>query len=72
MDSKRHAIEPLIPQGDDDLCTLLDELEDRLEQQLAMFPIGSEDEPCLWYFCNPKCEGTKCITVCPVAHQEGR
>lgn len=42
----------------------LQELEQRLEQQLLSPPGGEFGEGCLWYLCSPKCEGSKCVTVC--------
>lgn len=49
-----------------DLFSELDELESRLEQQIGVFFMSPAADDCLWYLCNPKCEGSKCLTVCPV------
>jgi hypothetical protein len=67
MDLKESSIEALTLEVDEGLFLGLDELESRLEQQIGAFPMGPEDEGCLWYLCNPKCEGSKCVTVCPIA-----
>ncbi len=50
--------------GWDSVTEDLRELEQRLEQQLLNLPGGEFGEGCLWYLCSPKCEGSKCVTVC--------
>jgi hypothetical protein len=66
VDPKQSPVKPLNPDLEADLFLRLDELESRLEQQIGAFPMGPEDAGCLWYLCSPKCEGSKCVSVCPV------
>jgi hypothetical protein len=62
--SKRQslAIVPLLPS--ETLLLSLEELETRLETQLAALPVGSDDAHCLYYLCTTRCSGTKCPVFC--------
>ena len=47
------------------LVASLDELETRLESQMAALPMALDDEHCLYYLCTTRCSGTKCPVYCP-------
>lgn len=53
---------PLLPS--DDLSSSLEELETRLESQIAALPAGLDDAHCLYYLCTTRCSGTKCPVFC--------
>ena len=53
---------PLLPS--DDLPSSLEELESRLESQIAALPMGLDDAHCLYYLCTTRCSGTKCPVFC--------
>jgi hypothetical protein len=53
----------LIPS--DDLAGSMDELEARLESQIAALPTALDDDYCLYYLCTTRCSGIKCPTYCP-------
>lgn len=42
----------------------LEELENRLETQLASLPTDLDDAHCLYYLCTTRCSGTKCPVFC--------
>ncbi len=42
----------------------LEELEARLENQLAALPAALDDAHCLYYLCTTRCSGTKCPVFC--------
>ena len=43
----------------------LEELEARLENQMAAIPMTFDDAHCLYYLCTTRCSGTKCPIYCP-------
>ena len=49
----------------DRLIASLDELETRLESQMAALPTALDDAHCLYYLCTTRCSGTKCPVYCP-------
>jgi hypothetical protein len=53
---------PLLPA--EDLSPSLEELETRLENQIASLPAGLDDAHCLYYLCTTRCSGTKCPVFC--------
>jgi hypothetical protein len=53
---------PLLPL--DDLSSSLEELEARLESQIATPPARLDDAHCLYYLCTTRCSGTKCPVFC--------
>jgi hypothetical protein len=55
-------IVPLLPS--DHLFLPLEELETRLESQLAGLPANLDDAHCLYYLCTTRCSGTKCPVFC--------
>ena len=42
----------------------IEELERRLESQMAALPAGLDDAHCLYYLCTTRCSGTKCPVFC--------
>ncbi len=42
----------------------LEELERRLESQMAAVPMTFDDAHCLYYLCTTRCSGTKCPVYC--------
>lgn len=56
-------IVPLL--SSDPLLASLEELEARLESQMAGLPGALDDEHCLYYLCTTRCTGTKCPVFCP-------
>jgi hypothetical protein len=42
----------------------LEELETRLETQLADLPAGFDDAHCFYYLCTTRCSATKCPVFC--------
>lgn len=42
------------------LSVSLEELEARLETQIACPPATLDDDHCLYYLCTTRCSGTKC------------
>jgi hypothetical protein len=42
----------------------LEELEARLESQMAVMPMTFDDAHCLYYLCTTRCSGTKCPVFC--------
>lgn len=48
----------------DPLLLPLEELETRLEAQIASAPIDFDDAHCLYYLCTTRCSGTKCPVFC--------
>jgi hypothetical protein len=42
----------------------IEELESRLESQMAALPAGLDDAHCLYYLCTTRCSGTKCPVFC--------
>ena len=59
----RSEIVPLLPL--DGLFVSLEELEARLENQIAALPTALDDAHCLYYLCTTRCSGTKCPVFCP-------
>ena len=55
-------ITPLFPS--DRLSGSLQELEARLESQMATLPMALDDTHCLYYLCTTRCSGTKCPVFC--------
>ncbi len=55
-------IVPLLPS--DSLLVSLEQLEDRLESQMAALPTALDDAHCLYYLCTTRCSGTKCPVFC--------
>jgi hypothetical protein len=53
---------PLLPL--DTLPSSVEELEARLETQIATLPTGLDDAHCLYYLCTTRCGGTKCPVFC--------
>jgi hypothetical protein len=53
---------PLLPS--DEPSSSLEELETRLESQIAALPAGLDDTHCLYYLCTTRCSGTKCPVFC--------
>jgi hypothetical protein len=49
----------------DGLFGSMDELEARLESQIAALPTALDDDYCLYYLCTTRCSGTKCPVYCP-------
>ena len=58
----RADIVPLFPS--DGLVVSIEELEARLEHQLAALPTALDDAHCLYYLCTTRCSGTKCPVFC--------
>ena len=58
----RSEIIPLLPL--DGLFASLEELEARLESQIAAMPTALDDAHCLYYLCTTRCSGTKCPVFC--------
>jgi hypothetical protein len=48
----------------DALVVSLEELEARLEHQIAALPMALDDAHCLYYLCTTRCSGTKCPVFC--------
>ena len=46
-------------------CPGLEELEARLESQMALLPIDLDDDTCLYFLCTTRCSGVKCPVYCP-------
>jgi hypothetical protein len=42
----------------------LQELEARLESQIADVPMALDDAHCLYYLCTTRCSATKCPVFC--------
>lgn len=42
----------------------LEELEVRLESQMAAMPTALDDAHCLYYLCTTRCSATKCPVFC--------
>jgi len=59
---RRRDVVPLI--RSDDLLGSLEELEARLESQVAALPASLDDAHCLYYLCTTRCTGTKCPVFC--------
>jgi hypothetical protein len=63
MEAQDFAVLSLKQTEDDDYILEFDELEQRLEQQLAILPpMDTDGDPCLWYGCSPHCTD-KCMEV---------
>ncbi len=58
----RTEIVPLLPL--DSPLVSLEELEARLENQIAALPTALDDAHCLYYLCTTRCSGTKCPIFC--------
>lgn len=58
----RPEIVPLLPSHG--LFVSLEELEARLESQIAALPTALDDAHCLYYLCTTRCSGTKCPVFC--------
>lgn len=58
---------PLFPS--DGLFASLEELEARLETQIAGLPATLDDDHCLYYLCTTRCSGMKCpvFSACDIA-----
>ncbi len=55
-------IVPLLPS--EGVSLSLEELEARLESQVAALPAALDDAHCLYYLCTTRCSGTKCPVFC--------
>ena len=55
------------------LFVSLEELEARLETQIASLPASLDDDHCLYYLCTTRCSGTKCpvFSTCHVVVELG-
>jgi hypothetical protein len=60
--NNRTDIIPLLPS--DNPLVSLEELEARLENQIALLPAALDDAHCLYYLCTTRCSGTKCPVFC--------
>ncbi len=58
----RPEILPLLPLRGESLT--LEELEARLESQMAALPPTLDDAHCLYYLCTTRCNGAKCPVFC--------
>ena len=58
----RSEIIPLLPAASQGFS--LQELEVRLESQIAGVPMALDDAHCLYYLCTTRCSGTKCPVFC--------
>ena len=62
IEKNRAEIVSLLPL--DGLFVSLEELEARLESQMAALPTALDDAHCLYYLCTTRCSGTKCPVFC--------
>lgn len=62
IEKSRSEIVSLLPL--DGLFVSLEELEARLESQMAALPTALDDAHCLYYLCTTRCSGTKCPVFC--------
>jgi len=60
----RNALEIMALFRSDPLLPPLEELETRLEAQIASPPIAFDDAHCLYYLCTTRCSGTECPVFC--------
>lgn len=62
--TKRRPAEIVSLSPSDGLPVSLEELETRLESQMAVMPNAFDDAHCLYYLCTIRCSGTKCPVFC--------
>lgn len=61
MKRKRQPPSEFVPLlSSDGLFVSLEELEARLETQIAGLTLTLDDDYCLYYLCTTRCSGTKC------------
>jgi hypothetical protein len=62
--TERQKCEVLSLLPSEGLLPPIEELESRLESQIATLPTGLDAAHCLYYLCTIRCSGTKCPVFC--------